>query len=177
MGVPVPGEMTLMAASLYAGTTHHLQISLVILAASAGAILGDNLGYVVGRTGGLRLLARYGTYVRLDASKLRVAQRLVEQHGGAMVFVGRFLPVLRIWAGVLAGALAMPWRRFLVFNAAGGVTWATLMGFGTYTVGQTVTRLGGFVGIGLAVVGVLLMLGTMLLLHRSEHRFQSEADQ
>src|SRR5947209_250043 len=73
MGMPVPGEMTLMAASVYAGTTHHLQIGLVVLAAGAGAILGDNVGYLLGRKGGLRLLQRYGPAVRLDDRSLGLA--------------------------------------------------------------------------------------------------------
>ena len=172
MGMPVPGEMTLMAASVYAGTTHHLQIGLVVLAAGAGAILGDNVGYLLGRKGGLRLLQRYGPAVRLDDRSLGLAQNLVAQHGGTMVFIGRFFPVLRIWAGILAGSLAMPWRRFLACNAAGGLTWATLMGLGTYTFGQAATRLGGLAGLGIAAVGLVLAVGMMLVLHRSEYRMQ-----
>jgi membrane protein DedA with SNARE-associated domain len=176
MGVPLPGEMTLIAASVYAGTTHHLQIGLVVLAAIAGAILGDNAGYLVGKKGGARLLQRYGAYVHLDAARLRLGQYLFDRHGGSMVFFGRFLPVLRIWAGFLAGALSMPWRRFLVFNAAGGAVWATLMGVGTYMLGQTAARMGGLLGLGLGAVAMLLMLGLMLGVHRGEMRVQRAAD-
>jgi membrane protein DedA with SNARE-associated domain len=177
MGLPLPGEMTLMAASIYAGTSHHLSIAMVILAAIAGAIVGDNGGYFIGRKGGTRLLHRYGKYVRLDEPKLRLAQQLFDRHGGAMVFFGRFLPILRVWAGFLAGAHAMPWRRFLAFNAGGGIAWATIMGLGAYTFGHTAARIGGIAGFVLAAVALVVMVGMMIGLQRSEQRLQREADQ
>jgi membrane protein DedA with SNARE-associated domain len=176
MGIPVPGEMTLMAASIYAGTTHHLLIGMVITAAIAGAIAGDNVGYLVGKKGGFHLLHRYGRYVRLDESRLQLGQYLFHRHGGTMVFAGRFLPVLRIWAGFLAGSLSMPWRRFLVFNAAGGATWATLMGLGAYTFGQSAVRAGGLIGLAIGALAIVLMVGVMLGVQRTEHRIQREAD-
>lgn len=172
MGVPVPGEMTLILASIYAGTTHHLHIALVILAAGGGAVLGDNLGFLIGREGGYRLLHRYGKYVRLDENKLGLSQQLFDTHGGKMVFFGRFLPVLRIWAAFLAGAHRMPWRRFLAFNAAGGITWATLMGLAGYTFGSTVLKIGGPVGIAAGLVSTLAMVGVGLVLHRNQHRLE-----
>jgi membrane protein DedA with SNARE-associated domain len=176
MGLPVPGEMTLMAASIYAGTTHHLHMSLVIAAAIAGAIVGDNLGYVAGRKGGAHLVTRYGKYVRLDERKLRLAQYLFDRHGGKMVFFGRFLPILRIWAGFLAGMHAMPWRRFLLFNAAGGAAWATLMGMSAFAFGHTAARMGGKIGLGLAAVTMVAMIGVMIKLSRSEERLEVEAN-
>lgn len=176
MGLPLPGEMTLMAASIYAGTSHQLAVTVVILAAIAGAIVGDNAGYLVGRKGGIHLLRRYGRYVRLDEPKLRLAQQLFDRHGGAMVFFGRFLPILRIWAGFLAGAHAMPWRRFLLFNAGGGIVWATVMGLGAYTFGHTAARVGGILGFVLAAVAVLVMIGMMVGLQRGERRLQRAAD-
>ena len=177
MGLPLPGEMTLMAASIYAGTSHQMSIAGVILAAIAGAIVGDNAGYVVGRKGGTQLLHRYGKYVRLDESKLRLAQHLFDRHGGAMVFFGRFLPILRIWAGFLAGAHAMPWRRFLIYNAGGGISWATLMGLGAYTFGHTAARIGGIAGFILAGIALVVMIGLMVGLQRSERRLQPDANQ
>ena len=176
MGVPLPGEMTLMAASIYAGTTHHLSLGLVILAAIGGAILGDNIGYLVGRRGGMRLLHRYGKYVRLDESKLRLAQHLFDRHGGTVVFFGRFLPLLRIWAGFLAGTHAMPWRRFLVCNAAGGMVWATVMGLGAYTFGHAAIRIGGMAGFVLGTVAMVGMVVVMIGLQRKERRYQQGAD-
>jgi membrane protein DedA with SNARE-associated domain len=176
MGVPVPGETMLLVASVYAGATHRLEIVLVLAAASFGAILGDNLGFLLGREGGYRLLQRFGKYVRMDDRKLRLGQYLFQRHGGKVVFFGRFVPVLRIWAAFLGGAHRMSWRRFLIFNAAGGIVWATLMGMGAYALGDSLLRMGGKIGIGTGVLGVLLMLSLMVILKRHEHRLQQEAD-
>ena len=176
MGIPVPGESVLLAASIYAGTTHRLHVALVIGAAVAGAVLGDNLGFLVGREGGNRLLHRYGKYVRLDERKLRLGQYLFTRHGGKVVFFGRFIPVLRIWAAFLAGTHRMSWRRFLVFNAAGGAIWATVMGSGAYAFGDTAAHVGGAVGFALAAVATGLMAVVMVVLHRSEERLQRQMD-
>jgi membrane protein DedA with SNARE-associated domain len=176
MGVPLPGEMTLMAASVYAGTTHHLQVAWVVLAAIAGAVTGDNIGYLLGRKGGAEILRRYGGYIRLDESRLRLAQYLFHRYGGSMVFFGRFIPVLRIWAGFLAGALSMPWRRFLIFNAAGGGAWAILMGMGSYTLGQSAAQAGGLVGLLVGAAATVVMVGLMFGVRRGESRFRQAAE-
>ncbi|MFL5628917.1 MAG: DedA family protein [Ktedonobacteraceae bacterium] len=97
-GIPLPGESMLLVAAIYAGTTHRFSIPLVIAAAASGAILGNNLGYWVGREGGYRLLRRYGRYIRLDERKLKLGQYLFRKHGGKVVFFGRFIAVLRTWA-------------------------------------------------------------------------------
>jgi membrane protein DedA with SNARE-associated domain len=176
MGIPVPGETMLLTASVYAGTTHRLSPLLVVAAAATGAIVGDNIGFLVGREGGYRLLHRYGKYVRLDERKLRLGEYLFQAHGGKMVFWGRFLPVLRIWAAFLAGANRMLWRRFLVWNAAGGVVWASVMGGAAYTLGSTMLRLGGVITIASIVFAMLLMAGLTLIVRRKEHQLQAEAD-
>src|SRR5947208_467118 len=103
IGVPVPGETMLLLAAGYAGTSGRLNIALVIGAAVAGAIIGDNIGYFIGREGGFRVVKRYGKYVRLDEQKFKLAQYLFMKHGGKVVFVGRFIAFLRMWAAVLAG--------------------------------------------------------------------------
>src|SRR5579884_1106287 len=127
-GIPFPGETMLLFASFYAAIDHQLQIPVVIACAALGAILGDNLGYWIGRTGGRALALRYGTYVRLDEKKLAVAERFFQRHGDKTVFFGRFIAVLRAWAAFLAGVNHMPWPKFFLFNALGGITWATLWG-------------------------------------------------
>src|SRR5579875_484024 len=106
-GIPFPGETMLLAAAIYAGTTHHLQIWFVIAAAAAGAILGDNLGFWVGREGGFRLLRRFGRRVGLNERKLKLGMYLFRRHGGKVVFFGRFVAVLRAWAAFLAGTNCM----------------------------------------------------------------------
>jgi membrane protein DedA with SNARE-associated domain len=176
MGIPVPGETTLLAASVYAGATHKLQVVLVIAAATAGAILGDNLGFLLGRWGGSRLLERYGKYVRLDERRLRLGHYLFQRHGGKVVFFGRFVGVLRAWAAFLAGAHGMSRRRFLVFNAAGGMVWATLMGLGGFVFGSTVLGLGGLIAVASTAVTLSAMAAFLLFLHHHEQRLQREAD-
>ena len=121
MGIPFPGETMLLVAAIYAGTTHHLSILLVIVAAASGAILGDNLGFMIGRVGGYRLLRRYGRFIRLDERKLKLGQYLFMKHGGKVVFFGRFVAVLRAWAAFLAGTNRMPWASFLLFKALGAL--------------------------------------------------------
>jgi membrane protein DedA with SNARE-associated domain len=176
MGVPVPGEATLLAASVYAGATQRLQLALVIGAAAAGAILGDNLGYLLGRFGGSRLLQRYGKYVRLDDRRLRLGRYLFQRHGGKVVFYGRFVAVLRAWAAFLAGAHRMPWRRFSVFNAAGGMVWATLMGLAGYAFGSTVLGLGGVIAAISSALALAVVAASLIVLRRNEARLQREAD-
>lgn len=126
-GLPLPGETTLLAAS-YLAATGSLSLPLVIASAALGAIVGDSLGYLIGRRGGRRFFERYGRYVGITHKKLEKADRYFVRHGAKTVFFGRFIAVLRILAGPLAGAAKMPYRRFLAANAAGGITWATLMG-------------------------------------------------
>ena len=174
-GIPFPGETTLLVAAVYAGTTHRLNIVGVIAAAAAGAILGDNLGFWVGREGGYRLLRRYGTYIRLDERKLTLGQYLFHQHGAKVVFFGRFVAILRTWAAFLAGTNRMPWARFLPFNAAGGIVWATIYGVGGYALGKNVTRLAGPVGIAVAVIAALIIVVFLVFLKRNEKRLVEEA--
>jgi membrane protein DedA with SNARE-associated domain len=176
MGIPVPGETMLILASVYAGTTRHLEIGLVIAAAAAGAILGDNLGYLAGQYGGHRLLHRYGGYIRLDERKLRLGQYLFERHGGKVVFFGRFLPILRMWAAFLAGTHRMAWRRFLTFNAAGGIVWATSMGLAGYLFGNSLLRSGGLVSVLSAALALLVVAIVAFGVHRREHRLQERAE-
>ena len=95
MGVPVPGETALVAAALYAGKTQVLNIWVLIAFASAGAILGDNIGYWIGREIGFRLLLRYGSYIGLTESRIKLGEYLFQRHGGKIVFFGRFIALLR----------------------------------------------------------------------------------
>ncbi len=175
-GIPFPGETMLLAAAIYAGTSHHLQIAFVVAAAAAGAILGDNVGFWVGREGGYRLLRRYGRYIRLDERKLKLGQYLFQKHGGKVVFFGRFVAVLRAWAAFLAGVNRMRWPRFLAFNAAGGILWATIYGLGGYALGNNVHKLTGPVGIATVVVAVVVIVAGLVVLRKNEHRLEEEAE-
>lgn len=152
MGVPAPGETALVTAAIYAGTTHRLSIVVLIAAAALGAIIGDNLGYLIGRRFGYELLLRHGRRIGIDERRLKLGRFLFERHGGKVVFFGRFMAVLRALAGVLAGAGCMPWRRFLAFNAAGGIAWAVLYGTAAYGFGDRIERVRG----PLAVTGIII---------------------
>jgi len=127
-GIPFPGETMLLFASFYAAVDHQLQIPLVIACAALGAIVGDNIGYTVGRTGGHAFLVRFGRYLFLKPAHLERAERFFLKHGDKTVFFGRFIAVLRAWAAFLAGVNRMRWSTFLIYNAAGGIIWATIYG-------------------------------------------------
>jgi membrane protein DedA with SNARE-associated domain len=176
-GIPLPGETMLITAALYAGSTHRLQIVLVIAFAAAGAIVGDNLGFAVGHWGGYRLVRRYGRYIRLDESRLKLGQYLFRKHGGKVVFFGRFVSILRAYAAFLAGTNRMPWRRFLVFNAAGGIVWSTLYGTGAYLLGTQIHNLTRTTAIVFGALAVIAIVAGIVVLRRNEARLIKEAEE
>jgi membrane protein DedA with SNARE-associated domain len=156
MGIPLPGETALIAGAAYAGATHHLSVVVLAVAAACAAIIGDNAGYWIGRTGGQRLAERYGRFVRLDRTKLKVGRYLFARYGVRVVFFGRFVAVLRTFAAFFAGVSKMRWSRFLVANAAGGVLWASFYAFGAYALGSAAAGVGSTVTIiGYVIAGVL----------------------
>ena len=175
MGIPLPGESSLIAAALYAGSTRHLDIRVVFVVAAVAAVLGDNAGYWFGRRGGARLVRRFGRYVHLDESKLAVGRYLFAGHGGKVVFYGRFMTVLRTYAALFAGLSEMRWRRFLGFNAAGALAWSALYAFGAFGLGSAATAVGStltYVGLGLTVV----LTATMFIWgRRAFHRLEARA--
>jgi len=176
MGVPLPGETMLVTAALYAGTTHRLNLGLVIIAAAVGAILGDNLGFWIGRTGGYHLVRRYGRYIRLNQPRLKLGQYLFQKYGGTVVFFGRFVSVLRTWAAFLAGVNRMDWWRFLAFNVAGGALWATLYGVGSYALGEQIHRLSKAIAIVVGAMAAILIIAVLVFLRRNEARLEEEAE-
>ncbi|GDY32674.1 DedA family protein [Gandjariella thermophila] len=121
-GVPAPGETVLIAAAVYAGTGR-LNIGVVALVGFAAAVLGDNIGFAIGRLGGRRVVERFGRYVWLTPARLRAAETFFGRHGGKIVVVARFVEGLRQANGIIAGITGMPWRRFLAFNALGAALW------------------------------------------------------
>jgi membrane protein DedA with SNARE-associated domain len=176
LGIPIPGETMLVTAAIYSGTTGRLSIFWVIVASSAGAIVGNNIGYVIGRSGGYPLLRRYGRYIGLEENRLRLGQYLFDEHGSKVVFFGRFIAVLRIFAAFLAGVNRMHWRRFLIFNAAGGIIWSTIYGVAAFLLGKQLLQLSGRVDLAIAVVGVAVIVVVIVFLRRNEARLQREAD-
>jgi membrane protein DedA with SNARE-associated domain len=175
VGVPLPGETALVTAAVFAGMTHDLGIVSVVALAAAGAIVGDNIGYVIGRLVGLPLLTRYGRYVGLTEARLELGQYLFLAHGGKIVFFGRFFAFLRAFAALLAGTNRMPWPRFLVMNAAGGICWASLFGFAAYFFGEEMKRLAGPVSAVVLAVGLSLVIAGVVFVRRHEAELQARA--
>lgn len=142
-GVPLPGETVLVGAAIFAGQTLQISIYPIVAAAAAGAILGDNIGYWVGREAGAGLLERHGSIVGLTAKKLRLMRYLFMKYGGFVIFFGRFIALLRVFAAVLAGASRYDARKFMLFNASGGALWASAFGFGAYALSANFHRFEG----------------------------------
>lgn len=161
-GIPFPGETMLLLASFYAGASHQLQIPIVVVCAAFGAIIGDNIGYYIGRTGGRTFVARFGKYILIKPAHLDRAEEYFAKHGDKTVFFGRFIAVLRAWAAFLAGVNNMHWRAFLVYNATGGILWAVIFGTLGYVAGrflhdnfaevERLASISGWLGAGLIVV-------------------------
>jgi len=171
-GVPLPGETALVLASIYAGATGDLHIAQVIAAAAAGAIIGDNMGFWVGRHFGMPLLKRYGRFIHLDEKRLAFGEAMFRRHGAKIVFFGRFIEILRIFAALLAGVNRYGWGSFMFYNAAGGIVWATVFGLGGYFFGEAIHRFTGPVGL-IALAGVILGIGvSWWVVRRQEARME-----
>jgi membrane protein DedA with SNARE-associated domain len=135
-GVPLPGEAALLTAAALAANGG-LRIALVMAVAAAGAIIGDNAGYWIGRKGGLPLVRRYGRPLRLSDARLTRMHAFFERHGARTVFFGRFVALLRTWAALFAGVGEMHYPTFMAYNALGGVAWAALYGTLGYLFGRS----------------------------------------
>jgi len=162
-GVPLPGETALILFGVLASEGHY-NIAVVIAVAAAGAIVGDNLGYwIIGRWGGRELFERWGWLKQYSDRVLPRAEELMAKHGGKTVFFGRFITVLRYTAAWVAGLGKMHWLRFLFWNAAGGICWATLVGLVAYYGGKSaadaIQRYGIYAFGGVAV---LLVVGWLV---------------
>ena len=176
MGIPVPGETALVTAAIFAGTTHRLSITFVILAAAAGAIVGDNIGYLLGRTLGYPALLRYGRVAGITATRIKIGQYVFARYGGQVVFFGRFMAALRALAALFAGINRMDWRRFLVFNASGGVLWAAAYGLAAYVFGERLERVRGPVAAVGLLVAAVAGAGGFWWMRGHESALQAEAE-
>ncbi len=175
-GIPLPGETILVTAAIYAGTAHGLNIYGVIGAAAAGAIFGDNIGFWVGREIGLHLLIKHGHYIKLDEARLKLGQYLFQRHGGKIVFFGRFVAVLRAFAALLAGANGFEPKRFFLFNAAGGIVWATLFGTLGYVFGAEAHKIAGPFGLAMLIVALIALFYGWRFYKSHEARLMQEAE-
>jgi membrane protein DedA with SNARE-associated domain len=159
-GVPIPGETALITAAFFARPEHHhWSLYSVIAVAAAGAIVGDNVGYALGRFGGRALINRWG-FVKRHADKvLPPSERFFKKHGAKTVFFGRFIALLRVTSAWLAGLSRMEWWRFFLWNASGGIVWAVGISLLAYWAGKAVaeaiSRYGVYAVVGLVVVAAL----------------------
>ena len=170
-GVPLPGETALIAAAILASRGHY-SIFAVIAVAALAAIVGDNAGYWIGRIGGRALLERWGPIKRYADKAIPPGERFFQKHGGKTVFIGRFVAVLRVTAAWLAGITHMSWWRFFLWNAAGGITWATGVSLLAYYFGKAaadaVQTYGVYALVALVVVAALVFFGMRILKKRVE---------
>ena len=187
VGIPVPGETMLLLASFYAASDSRLQLPIVIVCAALGAILGDNVGYYIGYTGGRAFVQRFGRYFFVKMEHLDKAERFFNRHGAKTVFFGRFISLLRIWSAFLAGMNKMDWRTFLFYNGLGGIVWSLYVGLLGYMAGRVfhehfdqVDRLAktlgwaGFVIAALITIGVVLFVRARILRDPKEPQEQEK---
>jgi membrane protein DedA with SNARE-associated domain len=154
-GLPIPGETTLITAAFLARPEyHHWSLVSVIVVAALAAIIGDNIGYWLGRKGGRGLINRWGFARRYADKALPPSERFFRKHGAKTVFFGRFIAVLRVTAAWLAGISHMPWWRFFAWNAAGGIVWAVGVSVLAYLAGKAVADTISHYG----VIGVIALL-------------------
>jgi membrane-associated protein len=172
-GVPVPGETALITASVLA-SQGKMEIALVIAIAAVAAIVGDNIGYQIGRRGGRWLLQRPGRFQRQRREVLVLGEPFFEKHGPKAVFFGRFLLGLRVWASWLAGATKMRWRAFFRWNALGGICWATGIGLLAYFLGNAAGNAISTFGL-YGVLALVIAAISVFLAHRRHQRRMKEA--
>jgi membrane protein DedA with SNARE-associated domain len=155
-GVPIPGETALITAAFLARPEfHHWSLASVIVVAAAAAIIGDNIGYWLGRRGGRALIDRWAFAKRYADRALPPSERFFQRHGAKTVFFGRFVALLRVTAAWLAGISHMPWWRFFMWNAAGGIVWAIGVSVLAYVAGKAVAETVQHYGL----YGVVALLG------------------
>ena len=163
-GLWLPGETALIAAGVYA-SKGHLSIAAVIVVAAAAAIVGDNIGYWLGREVGRRLIARYPLLRRFADRVLPPAERFFERHGGKAVFLARFFGGVRVTGAWMAGLTRMRWWRFLFWNAAGGIVWAVAVSLVAFYAGKAAADAIARYGVYAAIVGGILVVIAITVLH------------
>lgn len=176
LGVPFPGETALVAAGAYAGTTHKLSPWLIFLSSAGAAIVGDNIGYEIGRIGGYRLLRRYGRYIRVNERELKVGRYIFDRHGAKVVFWGRFISVLRTYAAFLAGTNRMRWVRFMSWNALGGIIWSGIYSFLAYQAGGFLERSSTTINVVLGILAVAVVVVVIVLVRHQTESLAGKAE-
>lgn len=184
MCIPLPGETALIVGSVIAGKTHELNIIEVIVVAGVASLIGRIIGYGIGWRFGYWLLLRYGGYLGITEKRIKLGQYLFLKHGGVIVIIAQFVPVMRAIAGILAGANRMPWRRFVLSSAVGIGLWSVLFGLGGYIFGVQFAHLArswwifsgpsGWVLFGIGAVLVLSILAVFVGRHEAQWAAKAE---
>jgi membrane protein DedA with SNARE-associated domain len=174
-GLPIPGEVMLLLAAVFAGSGRHLSLPLVISAAVLGAIAGDNVTFTLGRRGGYPFLRRHGRRLHLGPERLQIGEYLFRRYGVAVVIVGRLIPVVHIWTAVLAGVSRMPRRYFLPANAVGAIVWAAALGLAGYLVGRAAVHWGDVIAAAGIPLAIVIGVGALLLVRLNERRLLDRA--
>jgi membrane protein DedA with SNARE-associated domain len=176
MGLPLPGETVLVLAAIYAATEPSFNIWVVIAVAAFGAIVGDNAGYWLGLRYGYALLLRHGKRIGMFEARIKIGQYLFLKHGAKVVFLGRFVALLRILAAFLAGVNRMPWQTFLIANATGAVIWAAVFGIGGYSFGKLLLQLHHALAPIVFALALAAFFGCGYLVRRYEDRLTTLAE-
>jgi membrane-associated protein len=176
LGVPLPGETAVIFAGL-AANQGRLSIVAVIVVAASGAIIGDNIGFAIGRRGGRALLERPGRFAEERRRVLEIGDPFFERHGPKAVFLGRWITGLRVWTSWLAGASDMRWPTFMLWNALGGTAWAASVALAAYYGGTGVEQVFSKIGLyGGIAAGVLVVLAVVYVRRRLKQRRAVAAD-
>ncbi len=175
IGVPIPGETMLITAAVFAAEGH-LNIAGVIVAAAVGAVVGNSIGYSVGWFGGYPLLRRFGKYVRLNEPQVKVGRYIFMRYGTKVVFLGRFVSILRTYLAFLAGANRMPLPKFLPAITAGAVAWALVYGIGAYALGSQISHLSVPVEIAFGALAVAAIIAGVIFIRVAGKRLEATAE-
>jgi membrane protein DedA with SNARE-associated domain len=173
-GLPLPGETSLLFAGV-ASSTGRIDVFWTIVVGSTAAIMGDNIGYLIGRYGGRRVVMRLAHIGGIEKS-LAWGEAYFERRGGITVFLARWLPGLRIFGAWIAGMVRMPWWKFALWNAAGGICWATSVVLAGYFFGRSLNEIEKVLGVGGVVALVVLGIAALgaYLLHERRKRQELE---
>jgi membrane protein DedA with SNARE-associated domain len=175
-GIPFPPAKLFIVAAIYAGTSHHLSLPLLLGAAIGGTLAGNTASFWAGRRGGERLLRRANRLPRHLERRLKLGQGVFRTYGGGIVCFGHFVPALRLWVALLAGVGAIRWSAFLLWNTLGILGWAVLYGVGGYVLGDEINRVGTVVGPALLIFTLMGLLVGWIWLRRYEKRLAMEAE-
>ena len=170
LGLPLPGTTAVIAASLYAATSHGLPIEGVIAAAAAGALLGTCGGFALGRWGGESLLLRFGRRLRRTPERVQQLRTEFAAHGGAWLIIGRWITGVRNLTGLVAGASGMPVNRFLRYSVIAALAWALVEGLKYYWFGRALAGADTWVQVVVIVAGLAWTIASFILLRRRAMR-------